>query len=538
MADQLRFDYLSCAGHPHLHTPNIDALAARGVRFERAYVQSPICGSSRMSYYTGRYCRSLGASWNNVPLRVDELTLGDYLGELGMRSVIVGKTHMRANVEAMKRLGIDADSAVGIHVSQCGFEPYERDDGLNPRERLPKGGLAYNRYMKSKGYDGDNPWHDWANASRDEDGNILSGWLLAHADKPVGAAQEDTETPYMTRRAMEFIDEAMKGGERWCCHLSYIKPHWPYVAPAPYHNMYGREHLLDVRRHEVERQNPHPVYEAFMNMRASRVFAREGVREHVLPAYMGLIKQIDDQIGELTSFLEQRGLFENTMIVFGSDHGDYLGDHWMGEKDMFHEPSVRVPLIVFDPRPQADKTRGSVCDHLVEGIDLVPTFIEACGGAARPHILEGRSLGPVLAGGTPDAWRRAVFSEYDYGFQTMREALGRGAGECRMTMVFDGRYKLVDVQGYRPILHDLESDPCEFHDLGDDAEHAPQIERLKGMIHEWALNAKLRLTVDDVTIEDYAKNDMQLRAGIAIGYWDEAELDEARRKSGIAKKSD
>ena len=99
MADQLRFDYLSCYGHPHLHTPNIDALAARGVRFDQAYVQSPVCGSSRMSYYTGRYCRSTGAVWNNVPLRVDELTLGDYLAELGIRTVVVGKTHLTAEAK-------------------------------------------------------------------------------------------------------------------------------------------------------------------------------------------------------------------------------------------------------------------------------------------------------------------------------------------------------------------------------------------------------------------------------------------------------
>ena len=131
MCDQLRWDYLSCYGHPRLKTPNIDALAARGVRFTRAYVQSPVCGASRMSFYTGRYVQSHGAAWNGFPLKVGEMTLGDYLRPLGMRTALVGKTHMEADVEGMQRLGIDPNSIIGVRVAECGFEPYERDDGLH-----------------------------------------------------------------------------------------------------------------------------------------------------------------------------------------------------------------------------------------------------------------------------------------------------------------------------------------------------------------------------------------------------------------------
>ena len=95
-----------------------------------------------------------------------------------------------------------------------------------------------------------------------------------------------------------------------------------------------------------------------------------------------------------------RGLLDNTLIVFTSDHGDYLGDHWMGEKDLFHEPSVKVPLIICDPSPAADAARGTVCDALVETIDLAPTFLEALGAdpAEQSHRLEGRSLMPFLRG--------------------------------------------------------------------------------------------------------------------------------------------
>ena len=101
MADQLRTGYLGCEGHPKLATPNIDALAARGVRFSNAYVQSPVCGPSRMCFYTGRYISSHGATWNNVPLSVGELTLGDYLRPLGRDVLLVGKSHVTADVAAM-----------------------------------------------------------------------------------------------------------------------------------------------------------------------------------------------------------------------------------------------------------------------------------------------------------------------------------------------------------------------------------------------------------------------------------------------------
>ena len=117
MCDQLRFDYLGCTGHPSIRTPNIDALAARGVRFDRTYVQSPICGPSRMSFYTGRYARSHGALWNEHPLRVGEMTLGDHLRPLGARTVLCGKTHMTADKEGMERLGIDASTGIGALVA-------------------------------------------------------------------------------------------------------------------------------------------------------------------------------------------------------------------------------------------------------------------------------------------------------------------------------------------------------------------------------------------------------------------------------------
>jgi len=530
MCDQLRFDYLSCYGHPVLHTPNIDRLAERGVRFTRAYVQSTICGPSRMSTYTGRYMRSHGSHWNGWPLRVGELTLGDHLKAIGVRNVLVGKTHMAADLEGMARLGIDPNSIIGVHVSQCGFEPYERDDGLHPDNRpRPK----YDDYLRQQGFEASNPWEHWANSGADKDGNLQNGWLLVHADKAARVPEEHSETPYMTRRAMDFIREAKADGRPWCLHLSYIKPHWPYIAPEPYASMYKDAPIPPPVRTDAERDNAHPVHKAFMDMRVSQNFSQDGTRETVIPTYMGLIKQIDDQLGHLFDMLREEGLDRSTMVVFTSDHGDYLGDHWMGEKDLFHEVSVKVPLIIYDPSPEADATRGTVCDALVECIDLAPTFLEFFGGTPPSHILEGRSLMPLLTGATPANWRDYVFSEYDYAMQTPRLALGQPVRECRLFMVADRRYKLMHAPGFRPMLFDLQEDPQELHDRGEDPALAPVRARLTDALTRWSLLGHNAVTTPDARIKTYADKNMQLHAGIIIGYWDEAELAAERARLGL-----
>jgi len=156
MCDQLRWDYLSCNGHPHLKTPNIDALAARGVNFKRAYVQSPVCGPSRMSTYTGRYVHAHGASWNFVPLKAGEMTIGDHLRPQGVKTVLIGKTHMRADIAGMVRLGIEPNSHIGVRISECGFDPFERDDGIHPysgHDPNPR----YNDDLRASGLDSENP---------------------------------------------------------------------------------------------------------------------------------------------------------------------------------------------------------------------------------------------------------------------------------------------------------------------------------------------------------------------------------------------
>ena len=523
MYDQLRFDYLSCAGHPHLHTPNFDRVAAMGVRFTNAYVQSPICGASRMCFYTGRYASSHGAQWNGFPLRVGEQTLGDHLRKAGMDCWLLGKTHMKADVEGMERLGLSPDSTIGARQAECGFDAWVRDDGLwgqGPDGYYDEKRSPYNEYLKSKGYDGENPWADYANAGV-SDAQIASGWMFRNADRPANIREEDSETPWLTSQTLEFMAQAK---EPWCAHVSFIKPHWPYIVPAPYHAMYGPDQIPQARRHPAEQEDPHPVFGAYMENTIAQAFQRDEVREKVIPAYMGLIKQCDDQLGRLLDHLETTDTLKDTMIVLTSDHGDYLGDHWLGEKDLFHEQSVKVPMIIYDPRTPANATRGTTCDALVESLDLAATFVDAAGGKVPDHIIEGRSLLPWLRGEQPE-WRAFVISEYDYSATPQCVKLGLEPRDARLFMVFDGRYKLMHAEGgFRPMLFDLTEDPDEFFDLAKGDSHKAEIDRLYALLAQWGRRLSQRVTRSEDDIK--AMRGASARKGILPFLYDGSEVPE------------
>jgi len=525
MYDQLRFDYLSCAGHPHLHTPNFDRVAQMGVRFTNAFVQSPVCGGSRMCFYTGRYASSHGAHWNGFPLRVGEMTMGDHLRNAGMDAWLIGKTHMKADSEGMARLGLSPDSVIGARQAECGFDTWIRDDGLwglGPDGWYDEKRSPYNEYLKSKGYESENPWADFANAGIDGD-KVASGWIFRNADKPANIKETDSETPWLTRKTIEFMD-AMQGKDPWCAHVSYIKPHWPYIVPEPYHDMFGPNHVPAPTRDEVELENPQPVFGAYQQNKIAQAFHKDEVRQKVIPAYMGLIKQCDDQLGHILDYLEETGQIKDTMIVLTSDHGDYLGDHWMGEKDLFHDPSAKIPMIIYDPRSDCDATRGTTCDALVESIDLTATFIEAAGGTVPDHIVEGRSLLPWLQGDTP-AWRKYAISEYDYSVTPQAVKLGVEPRDARLFMVYDGRYKMMHAEGgFRPMLFDLKNDPEEFHDLAKGIDHQDQIDQLYKYLGEWGLRMSQRVTKSEDDIR--AMRGRSMRRGILPFLADGTEVDE------------
>lgn len=512
MCDQLRWDYLSCYGSRVLQTPNIDALAARGVRFERAYVQSAVCVPSRMSFYTGRYVSSHGTTWNHVPLPVSQITLGDHLRRAGLSATLAGKTHVIPDVEGLRRFGLSADSDMGRLLLEGGFDELDRYDGHAP----PGNESGYGAYLRANGYPGADPWNDYVIAAKDAKGEKVSGWFLRNAHLPALVEERHSETAYMTDRALDFI--RAQGETPWVLHLSYIKPHWPLLAPAPYHAMYRNSDSGPIIKAAPATENPHPVLTAYRESHEDCIsHQQEAVVRHIRPTYMGLVRQIDDHLGRVFAELERLGRMRDTLIVFTADHGDHLGDHGLGEKELFYEQAVRAPLIVYDPSPQANGSRGTVETRMAEAVDIVPTVLEALGLDPAPHLVEGRSLLPLLREDRKIAWRDCVFSELDYSFREARRRLGRPPDACRAWMACDGRWKYVHYRGLRPQLFDLLEDPEECVDLGDAAGHERIRLEMRERLGEWLMNLKNRTTVDASYVERRTEDAKGNR--VFIGLW-------------------
>jgi arylsulfatase A-like enzyme len=282
--------------------------------------------------------------------------------------------------------------------------------------------------------------------------------------------------------------------------------------------MFKETELPKANKHSKEKETAHPVYRAFMNMEVGLTFSRDEVRQTVLPAYMGLIKEIDDQLARVIDHLKENKLLENTLIIFTSDHGDYMGDHWLGEKELFHEPSVSVPLIIVDPDPKADSTRGQIDDRLVEGIDILPTMLDALNVHVPSQRIEGQSLLAKIRGqAIVQPWREAALSEIDYSYYKARLDLGIEPSQARAYMLKTRDWKYVYFKGFRPQLFDLKNDPYELEDLGESQNTQSIRSDFQEKLLERLTDRRSRVTISDDVVRDRTAG--AEKVGIIIGRW-------------------
>lgn len=424
MTDEQRYDCVGCYGNPVLRTPHIDSIAARGVRFDRGYVQNPMCMPSRMAIMTGRYCSGHGCNINctGIPPHEQEHTFMRHLRDAGYYTAAIGKMHM------MPKWG------------PFGFRYLDLIEGQADRNN------QYTDYLRAKGLEGQQ--------------HTAKGERLPFDIYTQALPAEENIDVFIGRRAVRWLEQWDRD-EPFMLWVSFCNPHFPFDPPEPYDTLYDPAEVpLPVwKEGELERKPPQ------RQLQQERGYDRADeplLRKMVANTY-GLIAILDDQVGRILRALEARGLAENTLIAFTSDHGDNLGDHRLLHKSgvTFYESCVRVPYIVSYPPafPQ-----GAVCTELVETIDLPATFLDVA-GAPAPETMQGRSLVGLADSRLAD-WRDDAFSEIDLRINPLMHGPRDPGSRDYVAMIATKEWKYVHYPNLGiGELYNLVRDPHELDNL-------------------------------------------------------------------------
>lgn len=431
LADDQRNDMLGCAGHPVVKTPNIDSLAADGVRFENAFVTTSICMASRACIFTGLTETGHGYTGGGAPaspvLEIDvDTSFAALLRRAGYRTGFFGKQHVKFQEGGKQALGRMFDKYEVIWRA-----PYfkEQPDG-SKRHSAELIGDRSVAFLESQSKEQPFCLYMSFNIAHAEDHVLRPGSGHFPWPKAVDGLYDDVAPPGPRLGDPRFFDalptflQESLNRERW---------HWRWDSPEKY----------------------------AINMRA----------------YWRMLTGMDRVLGRVLQTLEQRKLAANTVVIYSADNGYYMGDRGLAGKWSHYEQSLRVPLIIYDPRlPPAQ--RGRVVDPLALNTDL-PAYMLELAGVEVPAKYQGRSLLPIVAGETPDDWRREFYCEHRMNHESIPRWRGV-RGERFVYACYDGQNPPYE------FLHDLQNDPDQFTNLAGDASHQATLERMRGRCLQYA----------------------------------------------------
>ena len=451
-ADDLNND-LGGYGHPLVKSPNLDQLAARGMRFDRAYTQFPLCSPSRSSLMTGRRPDATGVYDLVTHFRAklpNVVTLPQMFRNNGYFAARVGKIYHYGVPTQIGTSGLD--------------DPPSWDKFVNPRGRdKDDEGLVRNLTPKR-------PL-----------GSAL-GLLAAE-----GADEEQTDGKVATE-AIKLMEE--NRDKPFFIAAGFYRPHCPFIAPKKYFDMYPRDNIVLPKEPPDHLKN---IPDAAFWTKPPYWGLNEQERREAIQAYYASITFMDAQVGRLLDALERLKLADSTIVVFWSDHGYLLTEHGQWMKQSLFEESARVPLIIAAPKAKA---KGRATTRTVELLDLYPTLAELC-GLTPPADLEGRSLRPLLD--NPRAqWNKPAYTQVDRGGQqfggqlppNQTAAANPQAQPAPQGPRFMGRsvrterwrYTEWD-EGRKGVeLYDHDKDPHEYRNLANDLAYAKTIEELKRLL--------------------------------------------------------
>lgn len=425
MSDEHNPKVLRHAGHPVIHTPNLDALAARGTAFSSAYTTSPVCIPARAGFACGKYIHQIGF-WDNADAYDGSIpSWHHHLREAGHRVVSVGKLHFRL---AGEDHGF-SEEIIPMHI-------YEGKGDLLGliRDDMPQRGNS--RKMAAMAGPGESTYTFY-------DKDICSRaqvWLREEGTK--------------------------KHDKPWVLFVSFVAPHFPLTAPPEHYYRYWNQELPMPKLYAREQRPSHPyLVDYSRNFNYDDYFESPQDVKRALSGYFGLVSYLDENIGKLLHTLQDAGLADDTLVMYTSDHGDNLGARGLWGKSTMYEEIAGVPLILAGPGVPA----GRRVDTPVSHVDAFPTILEGA-GVKMPPGYPGVSLFDIARGAKPE---RTVLSEY--------HGMGSSTGAFAVRV---GKWKYVHYVKYPPQLFDLEKDPDEVHDLGQDPKHAEVRELCRKKLYE------------------------------------------------------
>lgn len=477
-ADQWRGECLSVSGHPHVKTPNIDRLASDGTLFKKHFGQAVPCGPARASLYTGMYLHNHGSFLNGTPLDARHTNVALEARKKGYEPALFGYTDVSLDPRSQ-------DIADGYE----GVLP-----GMAPVCKLLSHASPWLDSLKQKGYDVSGGVDAVMLPQKDYPGAENKGKTFA---APVYSAK-DSNTAFLVDEAIKYI--ASKEDDDWFAHVSFLAPHPPFVAPEPYNSMYDEQDMpMPVRCATMEEEiAQHPWLEHYVTSQRgtslpvgsetndNRALSDQEIRQ-VKATYYGMISEVDAQVGRLIDHLRKTGTYDNTLIVFTSDHGESLGDHWTFAKYTYFDQSFHIPLVICDPSSAADKSRGTTVEMPTESVDIMPTILEAL-GIDVPAQCDGKSLLPFCRGKQPADWREEAHMEFDMRSPNDGEGkppLGLEIKQCIVTIIRDSCYKYTHFATLPPLLFDLKEDPNEFRNLAKDPKYQGVMLEYAGKMLRW-----------------------------------------------------
>jgi arylsulfatase A-like enzyme len=499
ITDQQRADHVGAYGNPVVRTPHLDQLAARGSRLGNMHVATPICMPNRASLMTGRYPSTHGARHNGIPLSLGSMTFVEMLRRAGYNTSLVGKAHLQNMTNIPPSWPVKKEDRLAT-------EAVAQDRGNYDQEKREL-------WLSRGDYDLEYPYYGFEQARLvDDHSDDVHGhyryWLRRHHPELEACIGHDAAIPapayelckirqawrtripealypsaYIADQTISQLEAFGKSERPFFLQCSFPDPHHPFTPPGKYWDMYRPEDIeLPASFYSAAKAPPHVQWlrdkrdDGTAIKHTPAIFAcTEREAQEAIALNYGSISNIDNQIGRILASLQQAGLAHNTVVIFTSDHGDYLGDHQLMLKGPIHYRGLtRVPFIWADPAAKGQATDNE--QALGSTIDIAPTILERA-GVTPYNGIQGKSLLPIMKDGSASLRDALMLEE-----EGQRVILGFNTRiRCRTLIMKNHRATVYDGADWGE-LYDLDSDPHELHNLWDDPgsarKRAEMLERL------------------------------------------------------------